>query len=397
MVGSAIIRKLRERGHTNILSTFHRGRPQDDTVSWHQLDLTDQHAVLGYFLATKPDWVFLAAARVGGIGANNQYRANFLYDNLQIQNNIIYSSFQSGVAKLLFLGSSCIYPRNCPQPIKEEYLLTDRLEYTNEPYAVAKITGMKLCESFNLQYGTNFVALMPTNLYGPGDNFDLETSHVVSALIRKFHLGKCLEQDDWNSLRADLNTRHISGIDGTFSAEAIINLLSEHGISIVNEESQDNKEQRRSSSLSTFSNASVRLWGTGTPRREFLHVDDLAEACCFIMEKADFKELAAMREKELNLKDIEIKNIRNTHVNIGYGSDLSIQQLAEMIKSVCGFQGRLVWDNSMPDGTPRKLLNVNRIKSLGWKPSIRLKEGIQGTYEWYLSNQLNTVISNGGV
>ncbi|MCF8106531.1 MAG: GDP-L-fucose synthase [Desulfohalobiaceae bacterium] len=392
MVGRAIIRRLKRKRYTNIVSTYHRRKPQDDSVDWHRLDLKDQSAVRQFFAAHKPDCVFLAAAKVGGIGANNQYRADFLYDNLQIQNNIIHSSYQSGVDKLLFLGSSCIYPRDCPQPIKEEYLLTEPLEYTNEPYAVAKIAGMKLCESFNLQYGTNFLAVMPTNLYGPGDNFDLETSHVLPALIRKFHLGKCLEQADWSSLRSDLNARPINGLDGSASSEAILQALAECGISFRNGESQTYCEQQNSSSPTSSSLTSdlcplisVRLWGTGTPRREFLHVDDLAEACCFVMGRADFRDLAALREEELGQQAPEKQNIRNTHVNIGCGSDLSIQDLAESIQSAVGFQGQLLWDSSKPDGTPRKLLNVDRIHSLGWRPSISLNEGIQETYDWYLS------------
>lgn len=357
MVGSAIIRALQSKGYNRIIANYHRRQPKSDAVEWHPLELTDQKAVADFFRFRAPDYVFLAAARVGGIGANNQYRADFLYDNLQIQNNVVHSGFHAGVKKLLFLGSSCIYPRDCPQPIKEEYLLTGPLEYTNEPYATAKIAGMKLCESFNLQHGSNFIPVMPTNLYGPEDNFDLQASHVLPALIRKFHLAKLSRQGDFRAIDQDEKT--FGPIPDTVRKDLDLKNLSPQPI--------------------------VRLWGTGKPRREFLHVDDLAEACLFVMEKTDFKDLAELRKKETETDEKKLQNLRNCHVNIGCGVDKSISKLAERVQSVVGFQGRVIWDTSMPDGTPRKLLDVSRMESFGWRPRIDLREGIQSVYNWYLN------------
>ena len=358
MVGSAIIRALKSKGYNRIIANYHRRQPKSEAVEWHPLELTDQKAVADFFRSRAPDYVFLAAARVGGIGANNQYRADFLYDNLQIQNNVVHSSFHAGVKKLLFLGSSCIYPRDCPQPIKEEYLLTGPLEYTNEPYATAKIAGMKLCESFNLQRGSNFVSVMPTNLYGPEDNFDLEASHVLPALIRKFHLAKLAGQGDFKAI--DQDEKILGPIPETMRKDLDLESASPRPL--------------------------VRLWGTGKPRREFLHVDDLAEACLFIMEKADFEDLAELRRKETETNVKELHNLRNCHVNIGCGTDESIKKVAERVQSIVGFQGRVVWDDSMPDGTPRKLLEVSRMESFGWHPRIDLHEGIQSVYTWYLNH-----------
>lgn len=303
LVGSAIVRKLQESEYRNLIHRTHK-----------ELELTRQEKVEEFFDQERPDYVFLAAAKVGGIWANNTYPAEFIYSNIAVQANVIHSAYLYGVKKLLFLGSSCIYPKHCPQPMKEEYLLTGPLEPTNEPYAVAKIAGIKMCQSYNRQYGTNFISVMPTNLYGPNDNFDLETSHVLPALIRKFHEAKL------------------------------------------------QKEQ------------SVVIWGTGTPRREFLHVDDLADACVFLMN---------------HYNDSEI-------INIGCGQDISIRELAKLIKEVVGFEGELVFDKTKPDGTPRKLLDVSKLKQLGWQPKISLKEGIKQTYEWYKTqtayepNQLDT-------
>ncbi|MCF8038157.1 MAG: GDP-L-fucose synthase [Desulfohalobiaceae bacterium] len=389
MVGRAIIRRLHGKGHDNVIANYHRRRPGLEGVRWHGLDLTDQRAVAQFFQEQKPDYVFLAAARVGGIGANNLYRTDFLLDNLQIQNNIIQAGWQHGVSKLLFLGSSCIYPRECPQPIREEYLLTDTLEFTNEPYAVAKIAGLKLCESFNLQHNTNFVSVMPTNLFGPGDNFDLLSSHVLPALIRKFHLGKCLESNDWEALRADLSERPIADIDGTASADAILQALSTHGItsSAPTTDHRPPTFDVRPPTSDVRPPTTVTLWGSGSPRREFLHVDDLAEACVFVMENVDFDDLVTLRRQELGEDCPEAENIRNTHVNIGRGQDLGIKELAELIRSIVGYKGRTVWDDSRPDGTPRKLLDVSRLKFLGWKPRIELQEGIEATYKWYLACQ----------
>jgi len=291
LVGSAIVRRLKQEGYANFL-----------LKTLDELDLLNQQAVKDFFEREKPEYVFLAAAKVGGILANKTKKAYFIYENLQIQNNIIFNAWKTSVKKLLFLGSSCIYPKLCPQPIKEEYLMTGPLEETNDAYATAKIAGIKMCQSFNEQYGTNFISVMPTNLYGLGDNFDLETSHVLPAMIRKFHEAK------------------ISGA----------------------------KE--------------VVLWGTGSPKREFLHVDDLADAGVFLMKNYSKSEI----------------------VNIGTGEDISIQELAVMIKKVVGFEGDIAWDTTKPDGTPRKWLNVDKLHGLGWKHLISLEEGICKTYEWFL-------------
>lgn len=293
LVGSAILRKLRAEGYSNIITRTHQ-----------ELDLTNQQAVYQFFEAERPEYVFLAAAKVGGILANSTYPADFIRENLLIQTNVIDAAYRYGVKKLLFLGSSCIYPKFAPQPIKEEYLLTGALEPTNEPYAVAKIAGIKMCQAYNKQYGTNFICVMPTNLYGPGDNFDLETSHVLPALIRKFHEAK------------------VTG--------------APH----------------------------VVVWGSGTPRREFLHVDDLADACLFLMNNYDSSEI----------------------INIGVGKDLTIAELAQLIKEIVGYKGEIVFDTTKPDGTPRKLLDVSKIFNLGWRPRILLEDGIRSTYEWFVRN-----------
>jgi GDP-L-fucose synthase len=305
LVGSAIVKQLKSRGFDNLVMRTH-----------NELDLTNQAEVQVFFTQEKPDYVFLAAAKVGGIAANNIYRAEYIYENLQIQNNVIHQSYLHKVKKLLFLGSTCIYPKDSPQPMFEDNLLTSSLEYTNEPYAIAKITGIKMCESYNLQYGTNFISAMPTNLYGPEDNFDLENSHVIPALIRKMHEGK----------------------------------LSKQG--------------------------SVEIWGTGVPRREFLYSEDAADACVFLMENIDFVDLFSKEENE----------IRNTHLNIGSGIDISIRELAEMIKIVVGYTGELNYNSSKPDGSIIKLTNTSKINTLGWKYKIRLKDGIEMTYQWYLNN-----------
>jgi len=377
LVGSAIIKKLQERGYTNIVTNYH-SRPLH--VSGHalravKLDLLDAHAVAGFFESESPEFVFLAAARVGGIVANNTYRADFIYQNLQIQNNVIHQSYLHGVKKLMFLGSTCIYPKNCPQPMKEEYLLTGELEYTNEPYAVAKIAGIKMCESYNLQYGTNFISVMPTNLYGPNDNFDLEKSHVLPALIRKIHLGKALERNDWESVRADLNKLPIEGIDGSASEEEILSILDKYGI----------KSFKIQNSTFKIDPASVRIeiWGTGTPRREFLWSEEMADACVFLMEKVDFEDIVEAENDHSKI----INEIRNTHINIGTGSDISIQELAESIKKIVGFKGELYFNADKPDGTPVKLTDSSKLHALGWRHCINLKDGIRALYQWYLENR----------
>jgi GDP-L-fucose synthase len=305
LVGSAILRRLQAEGYSNLV-----------VRSRQQLDLMRQAEVETFFKAEKPEYVFLAAAKVGGILANNTYPAEFIYENLLIENNVIHSSYEAGVKKLLFLGSSCIYPRDCPQPMKEEYLLSGQLEPTNEPYAIAKIAGIRMCQSYNRQYGTRFISVMPTNLYGPGDNFDLETSHVLPALIRKFHEAKT---SDKSRVTSDEKT--------------------------------------------------VTIWGTGAPQREFLHVDDLADACVFLMDHYEESEI----------------------INIGVGKDISISELADLIKDIVGFKGAIRYDRSKPDGTPRKLLDASKLRALGWQPKISLREGIERTYRWYVEEQVPKV------
>lgn len=337
MVGSAIWRGLKSKGFKNLIG-----------LSSAKLDLTNQNQVNKFFDKEKPEYVFLAAAKVGGILANNTYRADFIYENLQIQNNVIHKSYLSGVKKLLFLGSSCIYPANCPQPIKEDYLLTGELESTNEPYAIAKIAGIKMCESYNRQYGTKFISVMPTNLYGPGDNYDLKTSHVLPAIIRKLHLGKCLEQKNWDSIRSDLNKRPINGIDGSYPKNKILDTLVRFGIKI----------DKYGEGSSRTNLVSISFWGSGNPMREFLYVDDMALACIHLMQEYD----------------------KNQFVNIGSGDDISIKDLVRMVKSVLRFEGKIKFDNSMPDGTKKKLLNISLLKKIGWKQKVGLEKGIRLTY-----------------
>lgn len=351
MVGSAILNNLKQKGYSNFVF-----RTLDE------MDLRDQKQTDDFFRTEKPEYVVLAAAKVGGIIANNIYRADFIFDNIQIQNNIIGASFKHGVKKLLFLGSSCIYPKNAPQPMSEDSLLTSTLEYTNEPYAIAKIAGLKLCESFNLQYGTNFISVMPTNLYGYNDNFDLEKSHVLPALIRKMHLGKCLMENNWDAVRKDFSKYPVEGVKGTNSEEEIYEKLNKYGIS------------------RNGSDVTITLWGTGSPMREFLHASDLADACVFIMENIDFKDLANFY-KERNPQ--EANEIKNTHINIGTGVDLTIRELSEIVKEITGYKGTVVWDSTKPDGTMRKLMDVSKLHSLGWKEKIDFKEGIKKVYESY--------------
>ena len=346
LVGSAILKKLKADGFSNFVLKTHS-----------ELDLTDANAVASFFAEEKPEYVFLAAAKVGGIVANNTYRADFIYANLMIQNNVVHHSYVNNVKKLLFLGSTCIYPKECPQPMKEDYLLTDTLEYTNEPYAIAKIAGIKLCESYNLQYGTNFISVMPTNLYGPNDNFDLEKSHVLPALIRKMHLGRALEAQDWDNVRKDLNERPIEGVDGKSSESDIYTILEKYGVK------------------KTDDKISVEIWGSGKPMREFLWSEDMADACIFIMKSRNFEDTYSSGEKE----------IRNTHINIGTGKDLSIRELAEAIKDIIGFEGDLNFNSDKPDGTMKKLTDVSKLHGLGWKHSIDLQEGIEKMYSWYQS------------
>ena len=343
LVGSAIWNNLLQRGYENLVGRSHQ-----------DLDLLDPLAVKQFFDEEQPDVVILAAAHVGGIMANLQYRADFIYQNLQIQQNVIGESFRHGVKKLLFLGSTCIYPREIPQPMKEESLLTSSLEYTNEPYAIAKIAGLKMCESFNLQYGTNYIAVMPTNLYGPNDNFHLENSHVLPAMIRKIHLAKCLNEGDWESVRKDISLRPVEGIDGTACDMEILDKLMQYGITPD----------------------SVTLWGTGAAMREFLWSEDMADASVHVLLHVDFKDTYVEGSKE----------IRNCHINVGTGEEISIKETAEKIISEIGFRGKLHWDTSKPDGTMRKLTDVTKLHKLGWCHKIEISEGIHNLYMWYLSS-----------
>jgi len=340
LVGSAILKNLKSNGYTNfVLRTF------------SELDLTNQSAVADFFYKEKPEYVFLAAAHVGGIVANSQYRADFISINLQIQNNIISESFRNGVKKLLFLGSTCIYPRDAPQPMPEDCLLTSPLEYTNEPYAIAKIAGIKMCESFNLQYGTNFIAVMPTNLYGPNDNFNLEKSHVLPALIRKAHLGKCLMAGDWQAIRADFNRYPIEGVDGNANEPDLIAKLFKYGITA----------------------GQITIWGTGTPTREFLWSEDMADACVYIMERVDFEDLRGSGTE-----------VRNCHINIGTGKEISIKNLATLVAAEVGYTGTLFFDKTMPDGTMRKLTDPSKLHKLGWHHHVEIEDGIHTLYNWYI-------------
>ena len=343
LVGSAIWRNLETKGYHHLVGRTHQ-----------ELDLQDAVAVRAFFDSERPEYVILAAAHVGGIMANNCYRADFIYRNLQIQQNVIGESFRHVVKKLLFLGSTCIYPRDAVQPMKEDALLTSPLEYTNEPYAIAKIAGLKLCESFNLQYGTNYIAVMPTNLYGPNDNFDLERSHVLPAMIRKIHLGKCLYENDWQAIRQDLNARPVEGISGDAPEETILALLAKYGIS----------------------KAKVELWGTGKPLREFLWSEEMADASVFVMEHVDFKDTYQPGTTD----------IRNCHINIGTGKEISIAGLADLIVRETGYQGSIVFNPEKPDGTMRKLTDVSKLHALGWHHRIEIEEGVHRMYQWYVND-----------
>ena len=338
MVGSAIKRNLEAKGFTNFV-----------TRSLEELNLLNEKDVSHFFETEKPEYVILAAAKVGGIVANNTYRAQFIYENLMIQNHVIHQSYVHGVKKLLFLGSSCIYPRMAEQPIREDSLLTGVLEDTNEPYAIAKIAGIKMCEAYHAQYGCNFISIMPTNLYGQNDNYDLEKSHVLPALIRKMYLGKCLMENDWTSLRIDLNKRPIEGVNGSFSDDVILQVLSKYGISTQNNE------------------VSITLWGTGSPMREFLHVDDMADSSVYLLLNYDAPDTLP------------------SQVNAGWGEDQTIKELSEIVRKTVDYNGKIIWDNTKPDGTPRKLLDVSKLNSLGWKPTITLEEGIRRVVTTYIN------------
>ena len=369
LVGSAIWNNLLSRGYTNLVGRSHK-----------ELDLTDQVAVRKFFDEEQPDAVVLAAAFVGGIMANSLYRADFMMMNMKIQCNVISEAYVHGVKKLLFLGSTCIYPKNAPQPMKEDCLLTGELEYTNEEYAIAKIAGLKMCESYNLQYGTNYIAVMPTNLYGPNDNFHLENSHVMPAQMRKVYLAKLIHDGDWEAIRVDMNKRPVEGITGESTQEEILNVLAKYGI-------EDNK---------------VTLWGTGTPLREFLWSEDMADASVHILLNVDFSDIIGIEKyssvhfgaKTDGSVDRNhsagrggaipaLGEIRNCHINIGTGKELTIRRLSELVAQAVGFEGEIRFDASKPDGTMRKLINVDKLHSLGWTHKVEIEDGVQKLFQWY--------------
>lgn len=372
LVGSAIWKNLKERGYNNLIGRSHK-----------ELDLTNQQDVKNFFEQERPDAVVLAAAFVGGIMANSLYRADFIMQNMLMQCNVIGSAYATGVKKLLFLGSTCIYPKDAPQPMKEDALLTSPLEYSNEEYAIAKIAGLKMCESYNLQYGTNYIAVMPTNLYGPNDNFHLENSHVMPAMMRKIYLAKLIHDDNWQAIKTDMNKRPVEGITGESSKEEIINVLAKYGI-------ENNK---------------VTLWGTGSPLREFLWSEDMADASVHVLLNVDFKDIIGIEKyssvmygaKADGLVDRNhsagrggaipaLGEIRNCHINVGTGKELTIKELSQLVVKAVDFKGTIEFDSSKPDGTPRKLIDVSKLHSLGWKHKIEIEEGVQKLFEWYKSS-----------
>lgn len=369
LVGSAIWKNLESRGYTNLVGKTHA-----------ELDLTNQQQVADFFAKEKPKAVVLAAAFVGGIMANSLYRADFIMQNMMMQCNVIHEAYKNGVDKLLFLGSTCIYPKEAPQPMTEDVLLTSPLEYTNEPYAIAKIAGLKMCESYNLQYGTNYIAVMPTNLYGPNDNFHLENSHVMPAMIRKIYLAKLMADGNWEEVKEDLNLRPVEGIDGSASQEMILSILSKYGI---------------------FPNK-VELWGTGSPYREFLWSEDMADASVHLLLHVDFKDIigidkyssvqcgakanAIVNRNETKSRGGAIPTlgeIRNCHINVGTGKELTIKELAYLVVKTVGFSGEIVFDTSKPDGTLRKLISVEKLHSLGWQHKVEIEEGVARLFAWY--------------
>ena len=381
LVGSAIWNNLKQRGYTNLVGRSHK-----------ELDLTDQYAVKKFFDEEQPDAVVLAAAFVGGIMANMLYRADFIMMNMKIQCNVISEAYAHGVKKLLFLGSTCIYPKNAPQPMKEDSLLTSPLEYTNEEYAIAKIAGLKMCESYNLQYGTNYIAVMPTNLYGPNDNFHLENSHVMPAMMRKVYLAKLLHEGDWQKIHRDLTIRPVGAnikengeqmryvIDGNSDEALIRKILAWYGI-------EDNK---------------VTLWGTGTPLREFLWSEDMADASVHVLLNVDFKDIIGIEKYSSVHYGVaadgvvdrnhstgrggyipSLGEIRNCHINVGTGKELTIRELSELVVKAVGFEGEVSFDASKPDGTMRKLIDVTKLHSLGWTHSVEIEDGVAKLFEWY--------------
>ena len=371
LVGSAIWNNLKSRGYANLVGRSHK-----------ELDLTNQYAVKAFFDEERPNAVVLAAAFVGGIMANSLYRADFIMMNMKIQCNVISEAYAHGVKKLLFLGSTCIYPKNAPQPMKEDCLLTSELEYTNEEYAIAKIAGLKMCESYNLQYGTNYIAVMPTNLYGPNDNFHLENSHVMPAMMRKIYLAKLRHDDNWDAIRRDMDKRPVLSVNGSASKEDILTILAKYGI-------YNNK---------------VSLWGTGRPLREFLWSEDMADASVHVLLNVNFSDIIGI-EKYSSVHYgattdgavdrnhstgrggaiPELGEIRNCHINVGTGKELTIRQLSELIVKTVGFEGEIEFDASKPDGTMRKLIDVSKLHSLGWTHKVEIEEGVQKLFDWYKS------------
>ncbi len=369
LVGSAIWNNLLQRSYTNLVGRSHK-----------ELDLTDQVAVKRFFDEERPDAVVLAAAFVGGIMANSLYRADFIMMNMKIQCNVISEAYAHGVKKLLFLGSTCIYPKNAPQPMKEDCLLTSPLEYTNEEYAIAKIAGLKMCESYNLQYGTNYIAVMPTNLYGPNDNFHLENSHVMPAMMRKVYLAKLIHDENWQAIRTDMDKRPVEGITGSASDADILTVLAKYGI-------YNNK---------------VVLWGTGTPLREFLWSEDMADASVHVLLNVDFSDIIGVEKyssvhygaKTDGAVDRNhsagrggaipsLGEIRNCHINVGTGKELTIRELSELVVKAVGFEGTVEFDASKPDGTMRKLIDVAKLHSLGWTHKVEIEDGVRKLFEWY--------------
>lgn len=374
LVGSAIWKNLENRGFHNLVGRTHS-----------ELDLTDQLAVRHFFDEEKPDAVILAAAFVGGIMANSLYRADFIMQNMMMQCNVIGEAYAHGVKRLLFLGSTCIYPKNAPQPMKEDALLTSPLEYTNEEYAIAKIAGLKMCESYNLQYGTNYIAVMPTNLYGPNDNFHLENSHVMPAMMRKVYLAKMIHDDNWTAIRNDLNQRPVESVDGQADEKAIISVLAKYGI-------ENNK---------------VTLWGTGNPLREFLWSEDMADASVHILLNVNFSDIIGVEKYSsvfygvradgaVNRDNSEgrggaipsLGEIRNCHINVGTGKELTIRELSQIVVKIVGFEGEVVFDATKPDGTPRKLIDVEKLHSLGWTHHVEIEEGVRKLFNWYMKKNI---------
>ena len=369
LVGSAIWNNLKQRGYTNLVGRSHQ-----------ELDLTDQIAVKNFFDEEQPDAVVLAAAFVGGIMANSLYRADFIMQNMKMQCNVISESYAHRVKKLLFLGSTCIYPKNAPQPMKEDCLLTSPLEYTNEEYAIAKIAGLKMCESYNLQYGTNYIAVMPTNLYGPNDNFHLENSHVMPAMMRKIYLAKLIHNRDWDAIRKDMDKRPVEGVNGLSQDDAILDVLGKYGI-------HDNK---------------VVLWGTGKPLREFLWSEDMADASVHVLLNVNFSDIIGIDKYSSVHYGVStdgavdrnhsagrggaipsLGEIRNCHINVGTGKELTIRELSDLVAHAVDFKGTIEFDTSKPDGTMRKLIDVSKLHSLGWTHKVEIEDGVRKLFEWY--------------